>query len=190
MRVIAGSLRGRRLRVPRGRPVRPTYDRVRESVFGILEPEIEGARVLDLYAGSGSLGIECLSRGAAHATFVEADRAVAAVLRANVETLGLAPRAAIVRGDVAAFLRGRATEEYDLVLADPPYAGGLARSTAGLLARWNGVRDGSIVVIEHGGEDPLEGGGGLRRWRSERYGGIAVDFFEVRAADPTNGDEP
>lgn len=122
-RVIAGTLGGRSLRVPGGRATRPTSDRVREALFSTLAERVVDAAVLDLYAGSGALGIEALSRGAARVTFVEHDRRAAAVLRHNLDTLGL--RAVVKTMDVARYVReaGNARDDgpYDLVLCDPPY---------------------------------------------------------------------
>lgn len=124
MRVIAGELGGRRLRAPAGSATRPTSDRVREALFSALGP-LDGLRVLDLFAGSGALGIEALSRGAAQATFVERAPAALAALRRNLADLGLqAPRAELHAGDAAAALRAafRRGANYDLVFLDPPYA--------------------------------------------------------------------
>lgn len=123
MRVIAGSLGGRRLKAPPGRGTRPTSDRVREAIFSILG-ELDGERVLDLFAGTGALGIEALSRGAASAVFVERDVRAAGVLRENLGALGLGrDRAEIRRSDAIAALRTAAerAELYDLILIDPPY---------------------------------------------------------------------
>ena len=124
MRVIAGELGGRRLQAPRGRATRPTSDRVREALFSMLG-DVAGARVLDLFAGSGALGIEALSRGAAEAVFVERDARALRALRANLGALGLAaPRAQVRRRDALAALRSarRRKETYDLVFIDPPYS--------------------------------------------------------------------
>ena len=119
MRVVAGKHRGRRLVAPPGRATRPTSDRVREALFSILGP-LEGEHVLDLYAGSGALGIEALSRGAASVTFVESDRRAAATIRGNLETLG--EDAELVVRDAVAWLRGPPpTAAFGLVLLDPPY---------------------------------------------------------------------
>jgi 16S rRNA (guanine966-N2)-methyltransferase len=121
MRVVAGELGGRRLLAPAGSTTRPTSDRVREATFNSLESsgDVEDADVLDLFAGSGALGIEALSRGARHATFVERDRAALEALRANLASLGLGPdRATVVVGDALASSSGR---RYDLALLDPPY---------------------------------------------------------------------
>jgi 16S rRNA (guanine966-N2)-methyltransferase len=123
MRVVAGRLGGRRLRAPRGRDTRPTSDRVREALFSMLEP-VAGARVLDLFAGSGALAIEALSRGAAAATLVERDARAAAVIRANLDALGLgSEEARVVNAPADAALRdaSRRGDTYDLVFLDPPY---------------------------------------------------------------------
>jgi 16S rRNA (guanine966-N2)-methyltransferase len=125
MRVIAGTARGTVLRAPKGEATRPTTDRVRSSLFSLLGDRVHGARVLDLFAGSGTLGIECLSRGAASATFVESGREAAACLRANLERAGLAGAGQVVVQSVEAFLASRARAggvTFDLVFADPPYA--------------------------------------------------------------------
>lgn len=120
MRVVAGELRGRRIEAPPGDATRPTTDKVREAVFNALGSLglVADARVADLFAGSGALGIEALSRGAHHCTFVERDRAAVAVLRANVAELGLGPRSAVVAGDARA---QAASLDVDIVFADPPY---------------------------------------------------------------------
>lgn len=123
MRIIAGEFRGRRIDAPEGQATRPMLDRVREALFSTLGERVEGARVLDLFGGSGSLGLEALSRGAAHVRFVEKAAHAGASLRANVEALGVGDRARIVRGDA---LTSRSWgvldgERYDLVFLDPPY---------------------------------------------------------------------
>ncbi len=188
MRVIAGELRGRRIEVPKRSDIRPTYDRVRESVFSIIGPRMEGARVLDLFAGTGSLGIESLSRGARSATFVERDRDVARVLAANIERLGLKPRSSVLRQAVAGFLKGGSSAvRFDVVFADPPYDSGLAERTLEMLGSWDGLCAGSLVVVEHrvGTELPTARGRlvGVRR---ERYGTIEVEFFEVCTTEMTS----
>jgi 16S rRNA (guanine966-N2)-methyltransferase len=152
MRVVAGELRGRRLRAPRGVRTRPTADRVREALFSMLG-DVGGARVLDLYAGSGALGIEAISRGAASAVFVEHDpRAVDAIER-NLESLGLDER--VVRDDALRFL-GRAEGTFDLVFCDPPYD--CASRLAGPLAeRLPAVTpEGARIVTESDKRRPLE----------------------------------
>ena len=120
MRVVAGAFKGRRLQAPRGRRTRPTSDKVREAVFSILG-DISGAHVLDLYAGSGALGVEALSRGAADATFVDRDRNAARAIRQNLETVGV--RGPVIEGDALVFLRelAKSSRRVDLVFLDPPY---------------------------------------------------------------------
>ncbi len=136
MRVIAGTHGGRILRTLPGRALRPTLDRVRESLFAILRDEIEGACVLDLFAGTGALGIEALSRGAASALFIDDDPRALALLRGNLEALDLAGRARVLRGRLPDLLRGRQKSSLplpmsaDIIFADPPYRSSLARETA------------------------------------------------------------
>jgi 16S rRNA (guanine966-N2)-methyltransferase len=153
MRIVSGTWGGRRLVAPRGRATRPTSDRVREALFAILGP-LDGERVLDLFAGSGALGLEALSRGASHATFVERERAALRALRDNVNDLGA--DAEVVAADARGFLRAARERgaQYDLVFLDPPYraAAGLAQelSLAPVLA------DGGRVVGESDRREPLE----------------------------------
>ncbi len=182
MRVIAGRLRGRRLDTPRGSRVRPTYDRVRESVFAILGPVVEGASVLDLFAGSGALAIESLSRGAGRATLVETDPDVLRVAAENVERLGLSNKCALRRCDALRFIaRDAAGDGFDVVFVDPPYEGGLQGPTLELLAVWSGLRSGGIVVLERASGRPVAASyGRLVRSRTERYGSTEVDIYESR----------
>lgn len=169
MRVVAGRLGGRRLQAPPGRGTRPTSDRVREALFSMLGP-LDGAQVLDLFAGSGALGIEALSRGAAHALLVERDRRAAAVIRANLDALGLGEEeATLVVAPARAALRDASArgDTYDLVLLDPPYRDSpelgreLAEALEPLLSR------GAQVVTESDHRAPLELG--LPITRERRY---------------------
>ncbi|MGX6447402.1 16S rRNA (guanine(966)-N(2))-methyltransferase RsmD [Patulibacter sp. S7RM1-6] len=157
MRVVAGVHRGRRLAAPPGEGTRPTSDRVREALFSILGP-LGGARVLDLYAGTGALGIEALSRGAAHATFVERDRRALAALRGNLEALRLgADEARVVAIDSLRHVRdaARRGEAYDLVLLDPPYRDApRLRPVLGEVLRPL-LGEGARVVTESDRRDPL-----------------------------------
>jgi 16S rRNA (guanine966-N2)-methyltransferase len=155
MRVVAGLYRGRRLEAPAGRSTRPTADRVRESLFSILG-EIDDLAVLDLFAGSGALGIEALSRGASAAAFVESDARAAAVIRRNLDSLGADGR--VHRRDALAWLGSAAAagETYDLVFADPPYSSA-TRTAARLSELLPAVlTDTSITVTESDKRDPLE----------------------------------
>ena len=153
MRVVAGEFRGRRLQAPRGRSTRPTADRVREALFSMLG-DVSGARVLDLYAGSGALGIEALSRGAASAVFVERDAAAVAAIRRNLEAVG-AGAADVRRQDVLRFLAA-AKDRFDLVFADPPYDSA-RRLSAPLSAALPAVLDeNALIVTEASKRTPLE----------------------------------
>lgn len=183
MRVIAGRFKGATIRVPAAGAVRPTYDRVRESVFSIIEPDLDGAVVLDLFAGSGSLGIESLSRGAASATFVEKDRRVLEVVRGNVERLGVKQQCRLVRGDAeVALKRGVPGGPFDVVFVDPPYASGLAGRALELLGSSTALTGTALVVVERDSADaPPERAGRLSLYRSAKYGSTSVDFYETRA---------
>lgn len=158
MRVIAGRYGGRRLKAPRGRNTRPTSDRVREALFSMLGA-IDEARVLDLFAGTGALGIEALSRGAASAVFVERDAAALDALRANLETLDLhEPRAEVRRADALAALRTARErhETYDLVFVDPPYGDAQAWESRLPVALAPLVAPAGRVVVESDRRMPLE----------------------------------
>jgi 16S rRNA (guanine966-N2)-methyltransferase len=156
-RIIAGSARGRRLQVPPGRDTRPTSDRVREALFSRLEHGgvLDGAHVLDLYAGSGALGLEALSRGARSAVLVESDRATAALVRRNVQALGL-DGARVLAAPVATALARQSEEPADLVLADPPYP--LDEQSLALVLRLlveNGwLAEDALVVVERSSRSP------------------------------------
>jgi 16S rRNA (guanine(966)-N(2))-methyltransferase RsmD len=153
LRIVAGTRGGRRIDTPPGRSTRPTTDRVREALFSILGPAVvEGARVLDLFAGSGALGIEALSRGAASATFVERDARAVAVIERNLESLGLAGE--VHRRDAFTWLRAGAAA-YDVVFADPPYSS--AGRTAGRLSELLPavLLETSLTVTESDKRDPL-----------------------------------
>jgi 16S rRNA (guanine966-N2)-methyltransferase len=169
MRVVAGSAGGLRLVAPPGRETRPTSDRVREATFNALGSlgEIDGAQVLDLFAGSGALGIEALSRGAEHATFVERDRAALDAIRANLATTGLAAQATVVPSDATSFLTSRGVP-FDVALLDPPYG----------FDGWEALLDAipaELVVAES--DRPVEPGEGWTVVRSRRYGTTVVGIF-------------
>ncbi len=175
MRVITGSARGRRLRELEGMETRPTTDRVKEGLFSALQFEIEGRRVLDLFAGTGQLGIECLSRGAASAVFVEQRRDAAALVRENLALTGLQDRARVVQGNALDFLAG-CRERFDLVLLDPPYASGLLEKALERLAVFDILRPHGIITAEHPADKPSPAGP-FRLQRTYRYGKIAVTLY-------------
>jgi 16S rRNA (guanine966-N2)-methyltransferase len=172
MRVVAGSARGRTLVAPPGARTRPTTDRVREAIFNALGSRggVEGEVVVDLFAGSGALGVEALSRGAAHATFVDTDRAARHAIRRNVETCGFGDRAAIVGAPVERWLAGLpAGTRFGVAFCDPPYA---YESWPAVLA----AVPAGLVVAESDRPVPLPEGWSLTR--EARYGGTWVGFAE------------
>lgn len=180
-RIIGGAAGGRRIAVP-PRGTRPTTDRVRESLFNILTARLEltGLSVLDLYAGSGALGLEALSRGAAAALFVESDPRTGSVIARNIETLGL-PGATLRRGPVAAVLAGGTAVAFDLVLADPPYDVGAAEVEGVLaaLAAHGWVHGGSVAVVERAaGGAPLNWPQGWSVWPQRVYGDTRLELAE------------
>ncbi len=178
MRIIAGSRKGARISAPPGLDTRPTGDRAREAAFNLIGP-VEDATVLDLFAGSGAMGLEALSRGAARVTFVERDRAAAATIVRNLDKLGLTG-ATVVRADAARALAADAASgrRYDLVLIDPPY-----RLLAGALATLSAyvpsvvAPDGVVVVESDAREEPELP---LRKRTSRRYGSTRITVFEGR----------
>ena len=169
MRIVAGRWRGRKISAPTGSLVRPTLDSVREAWMSILQLDLPGARVLDLYAGSGALGLEALSRGAVAADFVEKDPGSIRVLQENIETLGARDLATIHRKSALTFADGLAALDYDVAFADPPYAGGEA---AKLAERWMKSPFSRVLGIEHSATDALPDGGVTRK-----YGSTAITFY-------------
>ena len=178
IRVTGGAYRGRRFRLARVAGLRPTTDAVRSAVFSILGPEaVAGARVLDLYAGTGAMGIEALSRGAKRADFVEVNAKLARRIRENLTELSLVDRGHVYRFRADAAL-SRLHGRYDLVFADPPYAMDAWDSLMGMLIEGELTEEGSIVVLEHHSATELaESYGTLVKATSRRYGDTVVSFF-------------
>lgn len=182
MRVIAGSARGRRLETVAGWSVRPTADRVKEALFSMLASRgwLDDAVLLDLYAGSGALGIEALSRGAARVTFVEQERAARLVLARNLERCGFAAHSSLLALRVRRALSelARRGERYDGVLLDPPYGQGLAAATLAALGEGELLATEAWAAAEHHVDDALaETYGGLRLTASKRYGSTALTLY-------------
>ena len=171
MRIVAGEWGGRRIAAPPGRATRPTTDRVREAWMSVVAPYLPGARVLDLFAGSGALGLEALSRGAEHAVFVEQAPAALAVLRANLKALDAEDRAEVVRADAVKYAAGLDAGSFDVAFADPPYGQGFAQALAEAFAR---TPFAGLLCIEHARDDAVPE---LPGARTRRYGDTSLTFI-------------
>lgn len=187
MRVIAGVRGGHTLRAPRGERSRPTADRVKESVFAILAPGLVDATVLDLFAGSGSLAIEALSRGAGSAVLVEKEPGAVACIRENLRTTAFESRATIMRLPVARalVLLGRQGSKFDIALMDPPYDRGLVVPALQQLAEQSLLRAGAVVVVEHSRREEIPTTvANLAKMRQEDYGDTRATFLRLTVAGP------
>lgn len=171
MRIIAGRWRGHPIQAPAGNRTRPTTDRVREAWFSMMQPVLADARVLDLFAGSGSLGLEALSRGARYAVFVERGGGALKTIRGNIKKLGAESETTVVKADALAFVDGIEPGEFDIVLADPPYGSGEA---AALADRFLARPFADILWIEHRVSDPLPDADGAD---TRRYGDTLITRY-------------
>ncbi|HJU74495.1 MAG TPA: 16S rRNA (guanine(966)-N(2))-methyltransferase RsmD [Gemmatimonadaceae bacterium] len=171
MRIIAGEWGGRSIRVPRDARVRPTADRAREAWMSIVQPELPGARVLDLFAGSGALGLEALSRGAASADFVEIALPSLKALRDNIAALGAEAKAHVHRADALRYVNHLEPGAYDVAFADPPYKLGMAQRLTSL---WLRRPFAAILGVEHDAHETLPEGGDTRL-----YGSTAITLFRA-----------
>ena len=188
MRIIAGKFRGRKLKSPPSLHTRPTSDRLRETLFNILAPRIEGARFLDLCAGTGAVGIEAVSRGAAQVTFVDQSRKMRALIEANLETFNIEEREIeIVTSEASDFLRKlvkKAKEPFDIIFFDPPYAADYETvlDYIGEHARELLVKAG-VLIVEHDQKKELrEKSGELKRYRVVKQGDSSLSFYERSVA--------
>ena len=182
MRVITGLARGRKLQEPVGLETRPTTDRVKEAIFSSIQFEIEGRRVLDLFGGTGQMGIEALSRGATHCTFVDLSKQAAGIIRENLDHTGFAGQAAVIQGDYLSFL-DRCREPFDLIFLDPPYGSGFLEKAMERIQTIDIVSGNGIIVCENGsGSGWPEPRGPYRLQREYRYGRIRTALYR-RAAD-------
>ena len=186
MRIIAGEFRGRKLLPPEGDTTRPITDRVKQSLFDILTPYIEGARIYDLFSGTGSMGLECLSRGAAHATFFESDRSALDRLKKNIATLKVEDRSQIIPGDLFKYFPNNTpVQKAALIFLDPPYRflreqpqnlRGLADAIAD-----NHLASDGLAIFRHDVEDALE----LPRLKlidRREYGGMVLEFLQCNGS--------
>ena len=178
MRVITGTARGRNLQAPDGQAVRPTSAMVKEAIFSIIQFEVAGARVLDLFAGSGQMGIEALSRGARECVFVDNSRESLGALRENLKSTGPWKNAKVVAGTVQSFLRGLGGEPFDIVFLDPPYSDELLEECLSLLS--GHVLEGGVILCEAGaGTNPPEKVSSFFLKKSYKYGRTHVFHYRV-----------
>lgn len=193
MRIIGGESRGRRLKAPRGRSVRPTSDRTREALFNILSQRIAGSWFLDLFAGAGAVGLEALSRGAERVVMVESSERAARAIEDNASAVGVTERLTLIRGKAAPAARGLAAAgaKFDIVFMDPPYRDRKAlEQTLAEVAQPDGIlAPDAVVVVEHSAHAaPPAAVGILIAERSRRFGEGALTFFRPRPAEePTDG---
>ncbi|MDN2566251.1 16S rRNA (guanine(966)-N(2))-methyltransferase RsmD [Aquibium sp. A9E412] len=182
MRIVGGTLRGRPLAAPKTEAIRPTTDRTREALFNVLAhrfaDRLGGARVLDLFAGTGALGLEALSRGATFCLFVEESAAGRALLRTNVEAFGLQGRTKIYRRDATRLGEAGTLQPFALLLADPPYGRGLAELALAAARAGGWLAPGALCVVEERAGVPLDPGDGFRRLETRDYGETAMHLFE------------
>lgn len=183
MRIIAGEWRGRRLESPEGRDIRPTSDKVKEAIFNLLMYDIEGASCLDLFSGTGSLGLEALSRGAASCIFCDNSRDSMALTKRNIARCGAGERSVTVCGDYMKALR-RSRERLRLIFIDPPYDSGLYRKCLAAIDELDLLTDDGIIIAEHDRRTELPSReGSLVRFRQRRYGRTLVSLYTADTED-------
>ena len=193
MRIISGTSKGKKLRSLRGQAIRPTSDRVKESIFNILGQEVDGKYILDLFAGTGNLGIEALSRGATRTVFVEKERSAIDLIKKNLSHCGFEDRVHIMTGEVERAIRllHRKGEVFDFIFMDPPYRRGLVQKTLGILQTEPLHHEDSILVIEHDRREPLSES--MEEWvllRKRRFGDTVVSFIAPSGKRFFKGMEP
>ncbi|WP_297801321.1 16S rRNA (guanine(966)-N(2))-methyltransferase RsmD [uncultured Brevundimonas sp.] len=190
MRIVAGSLKGRAIVAPEGQGTRPTSDRARQAIFNVLEHAawaedvLDGARIIDLYAGSGALGYEAISRGGAFCLFVETDDGARGAIRENMDAYGLFGRTRVHRRSATDLgpRPGSAGEAFTLAFLDPPYGKGLGEQTLAKLLEGNWLAPNAVVVFERGSDEPEIETPGYERMDARDYGAARVLFLKVAAA--------
>jgi len=189
MRVVAGRFRGRRLEAPEGRDIRPTSDRVREAIFDILahrlfQGRFAGAAALDVFAGTGAMGIEALSRGTSRASFLDSDAGAVRLIERNLRHVGALDDALVLRRD--ATRPGPAPQPHDLVLVDPPYRSGLGPTALTALAQERWLAPGALIVLELASGEVSVPPAGFSEVDRRKYGGTTVAFWRWGAAQPAS----
>lgn len=183
MRVIAGTAKGRRLKTVKGMTTRPTADRVKESLFNIIKEKLEDNSFLDLYAGTGNIGIEALSRGVVRVVFVERDKQAIKILRENLQLTNFQQNVEIYQQDVMTALEilGKKKRSFDLIFLDPPYYEGLEEKTLASICSNKVLTSQGLVIIEHSRKNTLPSTvASLQLIRTENYGDTAISFYRIR----------
>ena len=175
MRVITGTARGRKLLEPSNMDIRPTTDKVKESLFNIIQFQVPGSRVLDLFAGTGQLGIEALSRGASEAVFVDASPEAVRIVKENLKNTGLADRAHVTRTDSLMYLKSG--EKFDIVFLDPPYAGDTLKKAVEMVVRFDILKENGIMICESERKTQLDDLDGDYSRREYIYGRVKLTVF-------------
>lgn len=182
MRVITGSARGRKLMLPKQDGIRPTSDMVKEAIFSTIQFDLEGRRVLDLFGGTGQMGIEALSRGAAHCTFVDIKRDAVELIRKNLEHCRLEERAEVLQSDYLAYLN-RSAQQYDIIFLDPPYESEIIKKALQTITRIDKLSENGIIICENGSKnDWPEVQAPYEFVKGYRYGNVFVARYR-RTAD-------
>lgn len=183
MRIISGNLRGLKLNSPKNMDVRPTTDRVKESLFNILAPKIYGSNVLDLFAGSGALGVESLSRGAKKAYFVDLSKESISIIKSNIEKCKLMDKSEVIRSDFSLAVKKISERKIkmDLIFLDPPYHEGYFEKCLNLLSESDILSNEGVIVVEHDTKDKLkEQYGKLNMYREKKYAKTTISFFSLK----------
>ncbi len=177
MRIITGSARGRKLNTLEGLDVRPTPDKVKEALFNIIQFDVEGRRFLDLFAGSGQIGLEALSRGAKDCVFIDASKKSAAVIEENIAHCGFESQSKLVNADSIMYIR-RTLEKFDVAFLDPPYRKGLLQEALPIVAEK--MNEGGIIVCEHPYDEEVpEDLGAFKKFRDYKYGKIVLTSYKL-----------
>jgi 16S rRNA (guanine(966)-N(2))-methyltransferase RsmD len=185
MRILAGTAKGRKLTPIKKRGIRPTRDNVKESIFAMIQGHVVGSTVLDLFAGTGNLGLEALSQGAKKAIFVEKERTPLRAIMKNRDLCGFQDRTEIISQDAEVALNAlmRKGEKVDLVFVDPPYGKGYVDKTLRFISAHGIVREGGLIIVEHGpAEDPSSQGGNLSLVKQKRHGDTVISIFQWRSS--------
>lgn len=175
MRVIAGKLKGKKLLTPANDNVRPTLDRIKETLFNIIQFDVADCVFLDLFAGTGGIGIEAYSRGAKEVVFCDASRESLKLIKANLKNLNI--DAFVYEGDFKRFLKSQPPEKYGIIFIDPPYASGFAASALEIIAEKKLLSEGGLAIVEHESEDEISAPCGLVKQKTKKMGRVSMSFY-------------